>query len=275
MGRKNRGDLQRLADELDMPAPDFAQVERWLSSLRKNDHLALLHVFEKHLEAPEHGLGVLHKAARAGSKASVKAFHTAGGDINLASALGWTALHYACEAGQSDMVKMLLQLGADVSKITLGGTTALHLASQGLGDEWHACVLAFLRHAPGYVMVDQEDSNRWTAMRMTKSPLVRWLLDYYKEFPSFRHREDEGAWSSTSLLAALSREQERQFGADLRRILLPQCPGCESAMAFAAALPQMPMTVVAQTRSFLPSCAGPSACSRASSMPRLPGPGRW
>lgn len=263
--KKERGDLDRFGDELVMPEPNFNMVEAHLKKLKKTDPDGLLAVIRQHLGVPKHGLAALHKAARAGAATTMKAFLAAGEDVNLASGLGWTALHYACDNGQSDMVKMLLERGADVSRPTLGGTTALHLACQG--DE-AACVLALLQYAPGYVMVDQEDNTRNTAVKMTKSPIVRWLLDYYKDFPSIRHRDD-GTWDAENMLACLSREQNAQFGAALHSLLVGDCPGCASALALASAWPRMPMTIVTQTRSFLPSCPGPNGCRRASSMPRL------
>lgn len=261
--KKERGDLDRLTDELEMPHPDFDRVEAWLLRLKKKDPKGLQRFFEQHMDVPSQGVRAVHKAARAGSAATVKAFVAAGGDVDLVSGLGWTALHYACDLGQGDMIKVLLQLGADVNKPTLGGTTPLMLACQRRSD---SCVLEVLRSAPGYVCVEQEDSTRATARKMAKTPLSRWLIDYYKEYPSLR---SAAAWNKEALIAALSRREEAEFGTALRMLFLDTCISCTADVGLALALPSMPMTAKLETLSFFQPCPGPNACRRACSVGRL------
>eukprot|EP00929_Paragymnodinium_shiwhaense_P115260 TRINITY_DN84007_c0_g1_i1.p1 TRINITY_DN84007_c0_g1~~TRINITY_DN84007_c0_g1_i1.p1 ORF type:complete len:400 (-),score=44.92 TRINITY_DN84007_c0_g1_i1:217-1416(-) len=261
---ERRNDAHRLADELDMPDPDFQKVRMWTASLKAQEPGLLEEVWRRRLQEPAEGLAAVHKAASAGCCSTVKEFLSAGGDVNLGSSMGFTPLHCACSHDRPEMVAFLLERGADPNKPSLGGSTPLQAACLRKAD---SCVLRLLRDAPCYVVVDQEDASRGTAVKTAKSKLVRWLLAYYKEFPSMGCKKT-GAWGAEQMLAALSKEEEAQFGLGLRCLLTDRCC-CTTKEAVAVAFPRMPLEVMNLTREYLPACSEPSSCLRTRSMPRL------
>ncbi len=72
----------------------------------------------------------LHKAARDGTTAAVKALIAAGANVNATTDSGFTALHWAARNGHANVVKVLMAAGADVNSKDQMGRTPLDYANE-------------------------------------------------------------------------------------------------------------------------------------------------
>jgi len=126
------------------------------------------------------GYTALCYAAREGDKAMIEFLLKNGANVNTTMSSEYLPVHFAAQLAGHDnlderfngyaMIKILKAAGADLSKVNNSGKNAFHLCNaqnqfmEAVKSKNPEKVFRFLEMAPGFVDINNRDSNGWTAL---------------------------------------------------------------------------------------------------------------